>query len=131
MAELQVFDPEGDVLLILERFLKEDDLVESVDEGESESIPEGDFVSEKGGRVEDEAPPLLVDVPDWPESKLGSVLCESQAEIPGVEVDGITKPESSVSAFSASRETKRRVQKVQMRVHQSILSSLHRPFELV
>jgi hypothetical protein len=60
MAELHVFDPEGDVLLILERFLKEDDLVGSVDEGKSESVPEGGFVSEKGGpRVEDEAVHLL------------------------------------------------------------------------
>jgi hypothetical protein len=32
MAELHVFDPEGDVLLILDCCLKDDDLVESVDE---------------------------------------------------------------------------------------------------
>jgi hypothetical protein len=39
-GELHVFDPEGDVLLMLERYLKEDDLVEKC-----ESVPEGGFVS--------------------------------------------------------------------------------------
>jgi hypothetical protein len=116
MAELHVFDPEGDVLLILDRCLKEDALVESVDEGKRESVPEGGFVSEKRGPwMEDEAPPLQADVPDWPEPEPESVLCEPQAEIPEAEVDGMTKLESSASAFLASQEAKPMVEKVQMR----------------
>jgi hypothetical protein len=116
MAELHIFDPEGDVLLILDRCLKEDDLVESVDEEERESVPEGGFVSEQRGPwVEDEAPPLSADVPGWPEPEPESVPYEPQAEIPKAEVDGMTKLESSASAFLASQETKPRVEKVQMR----------------
>lgn len=116
MAELHVFDPEGDVLLILDRFFKEDDLVESVDKEATESVPEGGFVSEKWGSwVEDEAPPLSADVPDWPEPDPESVLCEPRIEIPEAEVDGMTKLGSSASAFSANQETKPRVENVQMR----------------
>ena len=96
MAELHVFDPEGDVLLILDRCLPEDDLVESVDEEKRESVPEGSFVLERRGPwVEYKAPP--------------------PSDIPEAEVDGITKLESSASAFLASQETKPRVKKVQMR----------------
>lgn len=116
MAELHVFDPEGDVLLILERPPKEDDLVEPTDEEKSDSVPKGGFVSEKGSPlVEDEAPTLSECAPLWPEPEWESAPCASQAEIPGAEVDGMMKPESSGSAFLTSRETKPRVEKVQMR----------------
>lgn len=114
MAELHVFDPEGDVLLILERCLKEDDLVEPVDEEKRESVPEGGSVSENRGLwVEDDVPPSAV-VLDWPEPPK-SVPCDAQ-EIPESEMGGMTKPESSESAFLASRETKPRTEKIQMRV---------------
>jgi hypothetical protein len=116
MAVLHVFDPEGDVLLILERCLKEDDLVESVDEEKSESVPAGGFISENGGAwVEDEAPPPSADVPDWPESEQETVPCEPQTEFPGAEVDSAMKPEIPASASLASREKKPRAAKVQMR----------------
>jgi hypothetical protein len=109
MAELHVFDPEGDVLLILERY-QEDDLVESVDEEKSESVLEGGFVLEERGPPE--APPLSADVPDWPKPEPESIRCEFQVETAGAEVDGLTKPESSTSTFLASRESKLRVEKV-------------------
>jgi hypothetical protein len=111
-AELHVFDPEGDVLLVLERHLKEDDVVESVDEGKSESV------LEKQGLWEEGEAPLsadVADVPDWPDPESNSVPCEPQEESPGAEGDGMTMPESSASAFLASQETKPGVEKVQMR----------------
>jgi len=112
VAELHVFDPAGDVLLIFDRCVKEDDSVESVDEEKRKSAPEGGFVLEKRGpRVEDEVPPLSADVPDWHEPEPGFVPCEPQAEIPEAEADGMSKLESS-----ASQETKPRVEQVQMRV---------------
>jgi len=115
-AELHVFDPEGDVLLILDRYPKEDDLVESVDEEKRETVLEGGFVSEERGPwVDDEASTLPADVTDWPEPEPESVPCEPQAEIPETEVDGMTKLESSASAFLASQEAKPMVEKVQMR----------------
>ncbi|KAF8862923.1 hypothetical protein BDZ45DRAFT_722895 [Acephala macrosclerotiorum] len=107
-TELHVFDPEGDVLLILERSLKENDLVEYVNEGKSESVPEGDFVS-------DDAPPPPVEVTDRPELVPESGPWEPQLESPEDEVGDMVKPESSASASLASRETKPRVEKVQMR----------------
>lgn len=112
MAELHVFDPEGDVLLILERY-QEDDLAASVDEEKTESVPEDGFVSEERGPPE--APPLSADILGWPEPERESVRCESQAETAGAAVDGLTKSESSASAFLASRKSKPRIEKVQMR----------------
>ncbi|KAH7378860.1 hypothetical protein BKA64DRAFT_240654 [Cadophora sp. MPI-SDFR-AT-0126] len=93
MAELHVFDPEGDVLLILERY-QEDDL-------EEPGPPEA-------------APPLSADILDWPEHEPGPVRYESQAETAGIEVDGLTKPESSAFTFLTRRESKPRVEKVQL-----------------
>jgi len=116
MAELHVFDPEGDVLLILDRRLEEDDLLDSVGEEKSENVPEGGFGSEnRAPWVEVEAHLLSADVPDWPEPEPEAVPREPQAEIPEAEVDGMTKLESSASAFLASQETKPRVEKVHMR----------------
>ncbi|PVH69911.1 hypothetical protein DL98DRAFT_598253 [Cadophora sp. DSE1049] len=94
IAELHVFDPEGDVLLILERY-QEDDL-------EEPGPPEA-------------APPLSADILDWPAHEPEPVRYESQAETAGTEVDGLTKPESSASTFVTRRESKSRVEKVQLR----------------
>lgn len=112
MAELHVFDPEGDVLLILERY-QEDDLVESVNAEKGESVPGDGSVSEEPGPPK--AHPLSADVPDWPVPEPESVHCESQAETAGAELAGLAKPESSTYTFFASQETKPRVEKVQLR----------------
>lgn len=106
-AELHIFDPEGDVLLVLERQLKEDDLVEPVDEGKS-GITLDPFIA-------DEEPIPLASVEDLPEPEEKSVSCEPQAESFGAGVDNMTKPASSASASLDRWEREPRVEKVQMR----------------
>ncbi|KAH7370258.1 hypothetical protein BKA65DRAFT_531942 [Rhexocercosporidium sp. MPI-PUGE-AT-0058] len=107
MAELHVFDPEGDMLLILERY-QEDDLAPS-----------------------DAAPPLSADVSDWPEPEPESVRCESRAETAKAEVDGLRKPETSLSTCLPRRSRNQGLKRFKCESHQSILSSHRRLFELV
>ncbi|KAL5321431.1 hypothetical protein ACEPPN_009389 [Leptodophora sp. 'Broadleaf-Isolate-01'] len=115
IAELHVFDPEGDVLLIFERF-QEDDLEEPAPPEETPPLsadvpdwPEPDLGPPEA------APPLSADTPDWLEAEPESVREESQAETTRA-MDGLTNPETSPSTCSARRKSKSRVEEVQMRV---------------
>ncbi|KAG4431287.1 hypothetical protein IFR05_013231 [Cadophora sp. M221] len=110
MAELHVFDPEGDVLLILERY-QEDDLEER-----TPSPPPSPDAPDWPKPEPDPSPPLSADAPDWPEPQSEPVRYESEAETAGAEVDGLTKPATSTSTCLARRESKPRAEKVQMRV---------------
>jgi hypothetical protein len=111
VAELHVFDPEGDVLLILDRCLKEDGLVESVNKEKRESVLDRPEPEQESVPYETPA-----EIPNWPEPEPESVPYEIPAEIPEAEVDGMTEPENSASAFLACQEAKPKIEKVQMRV---------------
>ena len=128
MAELHVFDPEVDVLLILERY-QEDDLVESVDAEKGESVPGDGFLSEEPGPPK--VHPLSADVPYWPELEPESVQCESQAETAGAELGWSGEARGSTHTFFASQGTKPRVEKVQMRASSKHLILASPTFELV
>lgn len=111
-AELHVFDLKGDVLLILDRCVKEDDDVEPVNEEKKETARERE---KRGLWVEEEAPPLSADVLESSEPEPEFVSHEPQAEIREAEVEGVSKPDSFAHALSPHQESKPRIEKVQMR----------------
>lgn len=115
--ELYVFDPKGDVLLILGRCSEEDIVAPPVDEDmfeETRSLKVSDTASEVASEAfvfnyRDDAPPLAEAGPSWsdPEPEPGPVPREPEAGEP-------EKIARSVS--SASSRTSPKIQEVQMRV---------------
>ncbi|KAH7363900.1 hypothetical protein BKA65DRAFT_446423 [Rhexocercosporidium sp. MPI-PUGE-AT-0058] len=112
IARLHVFDPEGDVILILERTLEDDLEVPAPASPLSLDIP--DWPEPEPDLDPPEASQPVV-VSDWPEAEPESLRYESQPETTGVS-GGLTKPETSTSTYSVRQESKPNVEKVQMRV---------------
>lgn len=81
-AELHIFDPAGDVLLIYDRCVKEVNPIEYMDGEKRPNTPECGFVLEHLVQAEDEVPPLSPNIADQQELNPSCVPSGPQAEIP-------------------------------------------------